>query len=197
MPVLGLDFDDTVFHYLKGLQAFIVKKESAFFKDMTLEQIDSHFPELESYDKFIWTLIGNDRSKFEQYHCEAVEAGLFKDLEVMDNASAVFHKLIKEHGFEIYGITKRFVRNGQHARVLTDTAISLDKHDIPFHDIMFVRNKVDVMADVYLDDSPGNINALRAAGRTVVVFDQKYNRDLAGPRVSNWNEAYDLLSTMF
>lgn len=196
MPVLGLDLDDTSAFYLEGLKQFIVEKEADFFNGMSDEEIKAHFPDLTSYDDFIWSRINGDRSKFEAYHCEAVESGLFRRLTPQPGVSEALWKLNNEHDFHIYVITSRFVKHGQHARVLTDTATWLDENKIPYRDIMFVKNKVDVVADVYIDDSPTNIRNLRAAGREVIVFDQTYNREFDGPRAKNWDEAYQLLSNM-
>jgi 5'-nucleotidase len=194
MPVLGLDVDDTIAEYLNGLRASIISKEADFFKGMAPEKIAAHFPELESYDKFTWSCINGDREKFIQYHTEAVEEGLFRNLKVHEGASDALWKLNDEHDVHIYIITSRFVKHGQNARVLTDTALWLDANKIPYRDIMFVNNKVDVMADVYIDDSPKNINNLRAAGRNVIVYDQSYNKELEGPRAHNWAEAYTLIA---
>jgi 5'(3')-deoxyribonucleotidase len=197
MPVLGLDLDDTSFEYLNGLKEFIIKEDSEFFAGMTEEEIQTHFPTLVSYDYFPWTRIKGDRKKFEEYHCNAVENGLFRSLKPHAGVSEALWKLNNEHDFHIYVITSRFVRHGQHARVLTDTAISLDEANIPYRDIMFVRDKVNVVADVYIDDSPKNIHNLREVGRNVIVYDQPYNQDFDGPRAHNWTEGYDILSTMF
>ncbi len=53
-------------------------------------------------------------------------------------------------------------------------------------------------ADAYIDDGPHNIEGLRAAGRTAIVFEQPYNRDLDGLRARNWDEVeeivYDLMA---
>jgi len=58
--------------------------------------------------------------------------------------------------------------------------------------------KTDVGADAYIDDGPHNIESLRAAGRTAIVFEQPYNRDLDGLRARNWDEVeeivYDLMA---
>lgn len=38
------------------------------------------------------------------------------------------------------------------------------------------------------DDAPYPIESLRAAGENVLVFDQVYNQELAGPRARGWDE---------
>jgi 5'-nucleotidase len=80
-------------------------------------------------------------------------------------------------------ITHRLLFNGLHEPSAADTAVWLDQHDIPYRDLCFIGDKAMVGADLYIDDSPHNIVNLREAGRTAVVFDQRYNRHLDGPSV--------------
>jgi 5'(3')-deoxyribonucleotidase len=193
-PVLGLDLDDTIAEYLLGLRKFIIKKDADFFDGMTEAELDAHFPQLPTYDNFVWSRINGNREKFIAYHAEAVENGLFADLEPIAGAVEALWKLKREHGVHIYVITSRFVQNWQNARVLMDTGVWLDKNNVPYDDIMFARDKVDVLADVYIDDSPKNITNLRKAGRNVIVYNQSYNQDFGGPRAHDWAEAYTLIT---
>lgn len=197
MPVLGLDIDDTSAKYMKGLKSYIIEAEPEFFAGMSPTEVDKHFPSMATYDSFEWSLIKGDRDKFIKYHTEAVDKGLFCNLEPMKNVSSRLWQLKEQHDFQIYVITSRFVKNGQHARVLTDTAIWLDNNNIPYDDIMFARKKVDVVADVYIDDSEKNITALRGVGRKVITYDRTYNRHIEGMRALNWDDAYNQLSVMF
>ena len=59
---------------------------------------------------------------------------------------------------------------------------------IPYRDICFISDKPEVGAHLYLDDGPHNVLALREAGDQVLVYDQRYNRHLGGPRVHDWSE---------
>ena len=69
----------------------------------------------------------------------------------------------------------------------------LDDARIPYRDLCFLGAKPQVEADLYIDDSPGNITGLRKAGNDVIVFDQPYNRDMAGPRAGNWSEVEEIV----
>lgn len=197
MPILGLDIDDTSGKYLKTLKQYIIEAEqNKAFAGMSAAEIDTHFPEMTSYDSFEWSVINGDREKFKAYHSEAVDKNLYANIEPFAGVSEKLWKLKKEHDFQIYVITNRFVINGQNAKVITDTGLWLDKHNIPYDDIMFTRNKVNIMADVYIDDSKHNIMPLREAGRKTITFDRTYNRELPGPRAHNWEEAYNLIAGM-
>lgn len=190
MPVLGLDLDDTVMPYLTGLRDFIIQEEAEFFKGMSSQEIASHFPDLDTYNSFPWTLINGDRAKFEYYHEKAVDAGLLRNQVAYPHASETLHRLVEEHDIQVYIITSRFVVKGQHNKVLSDTGYALDANNIPYRDIMFVRRKVDVVADVYMDDAPHNLLSLQEAGRNTITFHQSYNQEVPGLRVSGWEEAY-------
>lgn len=199
MPILGLDIDDTSGPYLKALKQHIIEEEQdKFFSGMSAAEIDSHFPSMSSYDSFEWTLIKGDRAKFKKYHGNAVDNGLYANMETFEGVSEKLWMLKNDFGFDIHVITNRFVNPGaQNAKVITDTALWFDKHNIPYDDITFTRNKVNIMADVYIDDSRHNILPLRDAGRNTIVYDRSYNRELPGLRARNWDEAFNLISTMF
>lgn len=198
MPILGLDLDDTSGKYLKTLKQFIIEEEQEkMFAGMNPAEIDTHFPSMSTYDSFEWSPIDGDRDKFKAYHSRAVEKGLYASIEPFAGVSDAIWKLKREHDYRIFVITSRFVMNGQNAKVISDTGLWLDKHNIPYDDIMFTSSKVNVLADVYIDDSKHNILSLQEAGRNTIVYDRSYNQELTGPRVRNWDEAYSILSTMF
>ncbi|MFB0902618.1 MAG: hypothetical protein QMA93_07140, partial [Acidimicrobiales bacterium] len=95
-------------------------------------------------------------------------------------------------------VTHRLYVNWGHSAAAGDTVEWLDKARIPYRDLCFLGAKSDVGADAYIDDGPHNIEGLRAAGRTAIVFEQPYNRDLDGLRARNWDEVeeivYDLMA---
>ena len=90
-------------------------------------------------------------------------------------------------------ITHRLYVNWGHQAAVADTVAWLDDARIPYRDLCFLGAKPQVEADLYIDDSPGNITGLRKAGNDVIVFDQPYNRDMAGPRAGNWSEVEEIV----
>jgi beta-phosphoglucomutase-like phosphatase (HAD superfamily) len=46
-----------------------------------------------------------------------------------------------------------------------------------------------VGADLYVEDSPENVRALRAGGHATIVFENSTNQELAEPRARTWGEA--------
>ena len=73
----------------------------------------------------------------------------------------------------------------------------LDTHRIPYRDLCFLGAKPQVEADAYIDDAPHNIEQLRAAGNTVITFDQPYNRSLSGgPRARSWAGVEEIVTSL-
>ena len=56
-----------------------------------------------------------------------------------------------------------------------------------------MRDKAAVGADLYLEDSPDNIRALRAGGHETIVVRNSTNRDLPGPGAATWEEIEALI----
>ena len=48
-------------------------------------------------------------------------------------------------------------------------------------------------ADIYIDDAPHNITALRGAGCEAIIFDQPYNQQLEGLRARDWGEVEEIV----
>ena len=51
-------------------------------------------------------------------------------------------------------------------------------------------------ANAYIDDAPHNIEQLRAAGNTVIAFEQPYNRDVEGLRAVNWRQVEAIVTDL-
>jgi 5'(3')-deoxyribonucleotidase len=90
-------------------------------------------------------------------------------------------------------ITHRLYTNWGHAAAISDTVSWLDGNQIPYRDICFLGAKPEVEADCYIDDAPHNIEALRAQGNAVIVYDQPYNRHLPAPRAGDWRQVEELV----
>lgn len=129
---------------------------------------------------------GLSPEQYREEHSHAVvEQHLFRLMQPLPDVSQALWAL-SNAGVWIRIITHRLFFNGIHEVVAADTANWLDEHNIPYRDLCFIGAKPDVGADLYIDDAPHNVLALRDAGREVIVFDQPYNRELLGPRAHNW-----------
>ena len=134
-----------------------------------------------------------DDAEFERLHrLGVVEHRMLRTAPAMPGAADVLWRLSDE-GVWIRIITHRLYSNWGHAIAAGDTAEWLDRERIPYRDLCFVGGKTAVDADLYIEDAPHNVEALRGEGKTVIVFDQPYNRNLPEPRVTSWAEAEDVI----
>jgi 5'-nucleotidase len=177
--VLGLDLDGVCADYTGGFRRFVATERG----------VSEHsLPDPVDWD---WTRCGwgiDSRQEYLDLHARAVAAGMFRDLEPLPGASEALWRL-SDAGVRIRVITHRLVVSGGHGAAAADTVTWLERHRIPFWDLCFMADKPQVGADLYVDDSPGNVRAFREAGLSVLVFDQPYNRHLDGPRVHDWAQA--------
>lgn len=142
-----------------------------------------------------------DREHFLDLHQQAVVGRrMFATMPAMEGASDVLWWLSDEYDVNVRIVTHRLVRPWSHDLVVADTVRWLQRGReqdgrprIPYKDVCFIADKAEVGGDLYFDDAPHNISALRSAGFDAVVFDAPYNRDIDGPRVLNWDEAGKLV----
>ena len=123
-----------------------------------------------------------------------MEHSMFANMPEVAGASDALWRL-SDAGVYIRVITHRLFVSWGHATVVGDTVSWLQQTRpdgrplIPYRDLCFVADKTDVGADLYIDDAPHNVAALRKARADVICFDTAYNRDLPGLRAHNWAEA--------
>jgi 5'(3')-deoxyribonucleotidase len=179
--VLGLDLDGVCADYTGGFRRYVAGVRGV---------PEASLPDPVDWD---WSLCGwgiESRDEYLGLHGAAVDAGLFRDLDPLPGVSRALWRL-SDAGVRIRVITHRLVISGGHAAAAADTVAWLEAHRIPYWDLCFMADKPQVGADLYLDDSPDNLAAFQEVGLPFLVFDQPYNRHLAGPRVRDWAEAME------
>ena len=182
--VIGVDLDGVCGDYEGAFRAALARQTG---RDPSL------IPAQRSFGSYAeWGL--TDRT-FEDAHRRAVlEDRIFRTMDPMPGVSEALWAL-SDAGVWIRIITHRLLFNWAHEVSAADTAAWLDLHRIPYRDLCFIGDKATVGADLYVDDSPVNIMRLRRAGRTVIVFDQAYNRHLGGPRATHWDDIVAMVHT--
>jgi len=180
--VLGVDLDGVCADYEGAFRASVARH---------FDREPSQLPPQTVMDAYSqWGLTFQE---FEQAHKRAVlEDRMFRHMPALPGVSEALWRL-SDQGVWIRIITHRLLFNWAHESSAADTAYWLDQHRIPYRDLCFIGDKPNVGADLYVDDSPGNVLALREAGRAAIVFDQPYNRDLAGPRAHTWDDVVRLV----
>jgi 5'-nucleotidase len=179
--ILGFDLDGVCGDYTAALRDVAVERTGADPDTLPLER---------SWDFREW---GLSVDQFEQLHRAAVgEHRIFRTMPVIPGAAEVLWRL-SDAGVWIRIITHRLYVNWGHATAVADTVDWLDAAGIPYRDLCFLGAKPQVEADCYVEDAPHNVDALRDNGAHVIVYDQPYNRGVAGPRAADWAGVEDLV----
>jgi beta-phosphoglucomutase-like phosphatase (HAD superfamily) len=56
-----------------------------------------------------------------------------------------------------------------------------------------MKEKTQVGADIYIEDSPTNVESLRARGCYTICFANSTNKHIGDPRAQNWDDVYKLI----
>jgi 5'(3')-deoxyribonucleotidase len=179
--ILGVDLDGVCGDYSNALRQVVAAEKGLDLATLPVQA---------SWDFLEWDL---GPGEFLELHRKAVlEHRIFRSMPPVAGAADALWRM-SDAGIWIRIITHRLYGNWGHAVAVGDTVAWLDSVGIPYRDLCFLGAKPQVEADCYIDDAPHNVDALRASGAYVIVFDQLYNRDLDGPRAADWTEAEELV----
>ena len=180
--VLGVDLDGVCADFYGRMREIAAEWFEKPLEDLT--------PDV-SYGLPEWGIVGTEQ--YQSLHRFAVsERNLFGTVAMIPGARRVLRKLSDEK-YHIRIITHRLFIYYFHAMAVQQTIEWLDHYGIPYHDLCFMKNKEQVGADIYIEDSPGNIRSLRDRGHYTICFANSTNKDVGDPRVQNWDEAYELI----
>lgn len=181
--VFGVDLDGVCADFYKGLRPIAAEWLGVDINSLP-ESVSWGLPE--------WG-IDHAPGGYEALHRFAVtQRDLFLNLPPMPGAPQAIRKLSSKD-IRIRIITHRFNIKWFHRIAASQTIKWLDKHDIQYWDLCFMQEKSAVGADLYLEDSPKNIIALREAGLSTIVFTNSTNQEIGPPRANNWDEVFDLV----
>lgn len=182
--VLGVDLDGVCADYTAAFRSVVAAEWDVAEDSLT--------PEV-SWDFVEW---GLDRERFLELHRIGVQQHrMFRDMPAVEGASDSLWRL-SDAGVWLRVITHRLVTNWGHQTIVSDTVDWLDTRRIPYRDLCFLGRKPEVQAHAYIDDAPHNVEALRASGNVVIVFDQPYNRELPGLRATSWPEIEEIVAEL-
>lgn len=184
--VLGVDLDGVCADFYARMREI-----AAEWLEVGLETLITDV----SYGLGEWGI--RDEDHYRQLHRFAVtQRDLFETCAPIKGAATTLRRLSDE-GYRIRIITHRLFINFFHEASVRQTIRWLDKHGVPYRDLCFMGEKDQVGADVYIDDSPGNIEGLRAAGHYAICFANSANKGIEAPRATSWDEVYRLIKQRF
>jgi 5'(3')-deoxyribonucleotidase len=175
--VLGVDLDGVCAAFYEGLRPLAEE-----WLNVELDSLSQQF----TFGLREWGF--ENIEQYRRFHRWAVtERDLFKNLDPLPNAPVVLRRL-SERGIHIRIITHRLFIAHLHRLGAQQTIEWLDYHGIPYRDLCLVADKTAVGADLYVEDTPSNITALRTAGLHTIVFSNPTNLEEASPRADTWEE---------
>jgi len=175
--VLGVDLDGVVADFYGGIRPIAAEWLGVPIETLTPTP---------GYGLREWNL--ESMGTYEDLHRFAVtQRNLFRNLELMPGAAAALRRL-SQAGVRIRIITHRLYLKYFHEEAVQQTVAWLEHHGVPYWDLCFMKDKGAVGADLYVEDSPDNVRALRAGRHETIVFENSTNRELAEPRARTWGE---------
>jgi len=181
--VFGVDLDGVVADFYGGLRPIAAEWLGV--------NIDS-LPQRVSWGLTEWG-VDDAPGGYERLHRFAVtQRELFSCVPPMPGAPQALRRLSIE-GVRIRIITHRLFIKYFHQVAVSQTIEWLDRHDIPYWDLCFMQQKTAVGADLYIEDSPSNIERLRAENQKTIVFTNSTNEHLPGPRANTWEEVIQMV----
>ena len=175
--VLGVDLDGVVANFYAGLRPIAAEWLGVPLASLVVAP---------SYGFTEWNL-GAVGSYDDLHRFAVTQRNLFRELEPMPGAAPALRRMSQE-GIRIRIITHRLYINYFHQEAVKQTVAWLDHHGIPYWDLCFMKDKAAVGADLYVEDSPDNIRALRTDGHPTIAFANSTNLDIEAPRADSWIE---------
>jgi beta-phosphoglucomutase-like phosphatase (HAD superfamily) len=180
--VIGVDLDGVCVDFYGRMREIAAEWFECKVDDLT--------PEV-SYGLPEWGISKPDQ--YESLHRFAVtQRDLFTTAKMIPGARKYLRKLSDE-GVRIRIITHRLFIRYFHEIAVRQTIEWLDKNGIPYWDLCFMKEKAQVGANVYIEDSPQNIEDLRSGGHYTICLANTTNAHVSQPRAKTWAEVYALV----
>lgn len=184
--VLGVDLDGVCADFYRAFRPIVAE-----WFDVAPESLTTNV----TYGLSEWGI--TSPGVYEQVHRFAVtQRELFRRLEPIPGAPAALRRLSSAN-VRIRIVTHRLFIKYFHQFAIQQTIDWLDHYGIPYWDLCFMKDKAAVGADLYIEDSPSNIAALRADGHETIVFTNSTNLDIDPPRANTWEEVETLVMGAF
>lgn len=184
--IIAVALDNVVTTYIKTFQTYMAE-----MLHVPEEEIENVLPSDTTPDFENWQHVKED---LYSHQVQAFSKGILKTMGVADDASDVLWKLSNE-GHHIRITTSRFLQHGQNHKVIAHTGEWLDRNDIPYRDLVFIHDRTEVNADVYIEALPVNIKTFEESNRQHIVFNQPYNTEIeTSLRAYGWKDVYTIIN---
>jgi len=179
--VFGVDLDGVCFDYYGSIKPYAAAWMGKQPEDLPGEAVYGFKP---------WGI--DEHGGYDPLHQYLLDKRFFADGPALPGAAEALNRLSDRH-VRIRIITHRLYVSGGHQEAVSQTVEWLERNGIPYWDLCFVKDKPVVGADLYIEDTPNNVIALREAGHPTIVFANTSNVELPGRRVSDWAEVEEIV----
>lgn len=180
---LALDIDETSGGFIDSLRDTVARN-----RGLTPEEAKEAFP-VPTHYSLVQSGWFKDINQFlEEFH-EAERQGVYRKMKAFKDMGQTLRTLVSNREVEVHVVTARESAWNE------DTRYWLRKHRVPFVSITHTESKEKVEnIDVYIDDSDKQLKTLQEHGKTVIAFDNPYNKHVEAPhRVKAWAEVPSIL----
>lgn len=187
MANVGLDVDGVIYNFIKALRYYIHQTKGVPLSSMP------DVPTWDFYDHW-----GLTKSEYYKIVTNGIKHdGFLKTGDAIEGAKEAVHYMYHTRKDHITLVTARDY-GGVEDIAKASTAHWFEWAGIPYHKLVLTHNKVGFNFDAMFDDSPKNIERIRAAGENAVVFTQPWNAEMKDvPRVHGWDGVLNYLEENF
>jgi 5'(3')-deoxyribonucleotidase len=126
------------------------------------------------------------KGTYTDFHRHLLDGEFFRTMPQIPGATESLRRISEELEVRIRIITHRLYISGGHREAAGQTVDWLEDNKIPYWDLCLVADKPAVEANLYIEDSPRNILALREQRHPTVIFTNSTNLEMEGARAQNW-----------
>lgn len=182
--IFAVDLDGCVVDYYKAIRPIAADWLNVPEESLT-DDFSFGFPE--------WGLPSEGELGYRYLHRYAVkQKEIFKTAPPIEGAAYFLRKLSAE-GIHIRIATHRLYVGGTHEMVVNQTVHWLEEHGVPYLDLCFLKDKTSVNADIYIDDSPHNLESFKQKKLEYIIYHNSTNKDSPGNRAHSWEEVFNFV----
>lgn len=187
MALINIDLDGVVYPFHDVYREWLIRNGYDEF-DVSV----AHFTAWE-----MWDALGMSYGEWQGEFRRGVADGyIWEQGEPIEDSKKYLWKL-SDDGHNLRIVTRRLVHKFNHARSVETTVHWLDRHNIPYHDIVFIgfkHNKEHYPCDFAIDDNPEHVAEQLRNKTRAYLFSQPWNQKSTLPRVNSWKEFYEQIT---
>jgi 5'(3')-deoxyribonucleotidase len=180
--VLGLDLDGCVANFIERMREI--------YAEWSGKDIGSLHPD-PTYGFPEWDLADKEYNRLHRF--AVTQRQLFKTMQPLPGAPPALRRLSAE-GVRIRIATHRLFIAYFHEPAALQTIRWLEDQGIPYWDLCLIEDKTAVRADLFVEDSPRNLERLKLLGYETICITNSTNISYAAEvRATDWTEAESLI----